>query len=147
MKLPLRFLGLVTRSVLVEMLVSTYAAAKDVDPNDAYGRLDVALRELRLIEGLQQGIWHAAIEQKPNLDDSPLVDMLSKRLSKAKRFKPYKPKRADAGAFAAFMVLVDSAAGYSSGDAKDLLQSEQGEKLLQSGFKLVGAHLASEMLR
>ena len=146
-KLPLRFTGLVTRSVLAEMMVQTYAVNKDIDPNEAYERLDVALKELRLIEGLQQSIWRAATAKKPGLDDSPLVDLLAKRLDRAKRFKPFKPKRTESGALAAVMLLVDMGAGYASGDARDLIQSEQGEKLLAEGFRLLGEHLAGEMLR
>lgn len=148
MKLPTRFLGLVTRSVLAEMLSQTYAAVKDIDPNDAYERLDAALKsDLRLIEGVQQAIWASAIEKKPKLDDSSLVDLLSKRLDKPKRIKAFKPKRADTGAMAAWAVLVDAGSGYSTGDARDLLYTEQGEKLLAAGFKMIGEHLASEMLR
>lgn len=146
-KLPLRFTGLVTRSVLAEMMVQTYATNKDIEPNDAYERLDVALKELRLIEGLQQAIWRAAVAKKPNLEDSPLVDLLAKRVNGAKRFKPFKPKRTESGALAAVMLLVDMGSGYSSGDARNLLLSEQGEKLLAEGFRLLGEHLAGEMLR
>jgi hypothetical protein len=146
-KLPVRFLGLVTRSVLAEMLSQTYAAAKNIDPNEAYTRLDVALKDLKLIEGVQNAIWAAAVAAKPKLDDSALVDLLAKRLDKAKRFKAFKPKRAESGPLAAWTVLVDAGAGYSSGEARDLLYTDEGEKLLAAGFKLIGAHLASEMLR
>jgi hypothetical protein len=146
-KLPVRFQGLVTRSVLAEMLSQTYAAAKNIDPNEAYGRLDEALKDLKLIEGLQQAIWAAAVGTKPKLGDSELVDLLAKRLDKAKRFKAFKPKRTESGPIAAWTVLVDAGSGYSSGEARDLLYTDEGEKLLATGFKLLGAHLAAEMLR
>src|SRR5947209_7941737 len=48
--LPMRFLGLVTRTQLVEMLAHTYAEAKNIDPNEAYTRLETSLKQLRLIE-------------------------------------------------------------------------------------------------
>jgi hypothetical protein len=146
-QLPLRFLGLVTRSVLAEMMASTYAESRNVEPNEAYERLDIGLKEVKLISGIQREIWAAAIALKPRLGDSELVDQMAKKVNKAKRFQPLKPKRAQSGSLAAVMVLIDMGAGFSTGEARDLLLSEEGEKLLSAGYKLIGAHLAAEMLR
>jgi hypothetical protein len=147
LKLPVRFLGMMTKSVLAEMLAHTYATAKNIDPNEAYERLDVALKDLKVIEGIQQATWASVRAKKPSLDEAGILELLAKRLEKLKRFKAFKPKRAESGPLAAFTVLVDMSAGYSSGEARDLLYTEDGEKLLAAGFKLIGEHLAGEMLR
>lgn len=146
-QLPLRFLGLVTKSVLAEMMASTYAETRNVEPNEAYERLIESLKDAKLISALQHGIWSAAVAMKPKLDDSELVDQLAKKVNRAKRFQPLKPKRTESGALAAVMVLIDMGSGYSTGEARDLIHTEEGEKLVAAGCKLVGKHLAGEMLR
>lgn len=145
--LPTRFLGLVTRTQLAEMLAQTYAEARNIDPNEAYTRLDTALRNLRLIEGVQQGIWAALEAKKPDLAPAELVEAVAKRLSRPKKFKAVKAKSGSEGALAALTVLIDFGASVSSGDAMNLLESPQGEKLLREGFRIIGGHLAAEMLR
>jgi hypothetical protein len=146
-RLPTRFLGLVTRSVLAEMLAHTYADARNIDPNEAYVRLDVALRNLKLIEGVQYAIWNALLAQKPKLDEAELVEHVAKRLEKPRRYKALKPKRAELGPLTALTVLIDVGASVSSGEAADLLHTPEGEQLLSRGFVIVGEHLAREMLR
>jgi hypothetical protein len=146
-QLPTRFLGIVTRTQLAEMLAQTYAAARNIDPNEAYTRLDVALKTLRLIEGVQQSTWSALRAKKPDLDPSALVELVAKKLEKPRRFKALKPKRADEGGLAALTVLIDVGASVSSGEAWDLLETAEGEKLLHAGFRAIGEHLAAEMLR
>jgi hypothetical protein len=144
--LPTRFLGIVTRTQLAEMLAQTYATAKNIDPNEAYTRLDASLKQLRLIEGIQRGIWSALEAKKPNLSPQELVELVAKKLDK-KKFKALKPKRAEEGPLAALTILIDMGAQVSSGEAMDLLDRAEGEKLLREGFRIIGAHIASEMLR
>lgn len=146
-QLPIRFLGLVPRSVLAEMLAQTYAEARGIDPNDAYRRLDTALANLRLIEGVQRGTWEALLAAKPNLDEKAVIEHVEKRLQKPRRFTAWKPKRAEQGASAAVTILIDTASSYSSGEATDLLGTPEGEKMLGQGFRLLGAHLAKQLLR
>jgi hypothetical protein len=147
-QLPTRFLGLVTRTVLVEMIVQTYAEAKNIDPNEAYTRLDTALKsDVKLIGGLQQAIWSGLRAKKPALADVDLVEHVAKRLEKPKRFKALKPKRAESGALAAVTIAMDAGAGFAGGEARDLLYSPEGEKLYAAGIKLLGDHVAAEMLR
>src|SRR5262249_21676370 len=145
--IPVRFLGLVPKPIMAEMLAHTYAESKNVDPNEAYERLDVALKDLKLIEGLQRATWASLLAKKPQLAEKELVEHVAKRLEKARRFKAFKPKRAESGALAAVMVLIDTGSGYATGEARELLHTPEGEKLLATGFALLGAHLAAEMLR
>lgn len=129
------------------MLAPTYALQKDIDPNEAHGRLATALGRLELIEGVQQAIWSALKEKKPDLESAALVEHVQKKLDKPRRFKGLKPKRTEQGPMAALSVLIDVGASVSSGEAMGLLGTPEGERLLQEGFRVVGRHLADEMLR
>ena len=147
MAAPSRFLALVTRNQLAEMFAPTYARARNIDPNEAYTRLEVALRDLRLIEGLQQAAWRGLRTRKPALDDGAILDVVSTKLAKRRQYKPVPSGRSSEGAIAALIVLVDLAAGVGSGESYDLIESPEGELLLARGFELTGGHLAGELLR
>lgn len=144
---PQRFLSMLTRQQLAEMLAPTYAELRNVDVNEAYSRLEPALRSLKLIEGLQRETWRAVAEKKEKLDDGQLLDAINKRLGRTKRFQAMKPKRGDDGPLAALVVMVDAGAGIASGEAYGLLDTKEGELLLEKSFKILGAHLAKELLR
>jgi hypothetical protein len=144
---PRRFLALLTRGQLAEMLAPTYAALRNVDTNEAHARLEPALRDLRLIEGLQRETWRALRTAKTKLEEEELLDLVAKKLGKARRFKAAKAKGAGEGALAAVIVLVDTGAGVSSGEAFALLDTREGEALLERGLAILGDHLAAELLR
>lgn len=146
-RLPIRYLALVTRNQLAEMLAKTYAKLKDIDANDAYRRLEVALRDLELIEGLQGATWEALHEKKAGVEDAAMVELVAKKLTKPRRFKPASWRANDEGAWLALGVLIDRGAGVSSGEALDLLESSGGQVLLKKGLRLAGQHLAAELLR
>ncbi len=130
------------------MLAPTYASAKNIDPNEAYGRLEAALKNsLGLIEGVQNETWRSVLEAKPNLESDALLDLCSTKMSRRKAYKALKPQRKDEGAFAALTIMMDYGAGVSSGEALDLLESPEGQQMLQRGYKLLGKHLAQEILR
>lgn len=142
-----RFLALLTRSQLTEMMAPTYAKLKNIDPNEAYTRLEGSLRQLPLIEGLQKATWDALADTKEDLNEEALVELVAKKLGKPRRFKPATVKTADEGAWIALSVLMDQGAGVGNGEAMDLLDTPGGQKLLKSGFGLAGRHLAKELLR
>lgn len=145
--LPIRFRALVSRAVLSEMLAATYASGKNIDANEAYTRLDTALKNLRLIEGVQEAIFGALRREKAALDEAELVDLVAKKLERARRFRAFKPKASEEGGLAAFTIQVDVGASVSSGEAADLLATSEGEAMLRKGFRAIGEHLAREILR
>lgn len=142
-----RFLSLVTRTALPEMVAPTYAKLKNLDPNEAYERLTLSLNDTRLLEAIQLSVWRALDEEKAGMDEPALITHLEKRLKKAKRFKPAPQKRADEGAWVAVTVAFDRGAGVASGEAVDLLLSPGGQELWQVGLRRLGEHLAKELLR
>ncbi|MFO0728786.1 MAG: hypothetical protein U1E65_33720 [Myxococcota bacterium] len=144
---PRRFLALLTRGLLTEMLAPSYAHARNVDLNEAAGRLDDALRDVRLLGGLQDGTWRALVAAKPAMGDDELLELVLRKLQKRRRFKPIRPKGPDEGRAAAVLVLADVAAQMATGDALSMLESEEGAKYLAAGFDVFGRHLAAEILR
>lgn len=144
---PRRFLAQLTRHQLAEMLAPSYAELRNIDVNEAHLRLEPALRSLRLIEGLQRGTWRGLEELKPNLGEDAILELVTKKLAKNKRFQPIKRKAAEEGPIAALTVLIENGAGISSGEAFSLLDSPQAEVLLEKGFLIIGRHLARELAR
>ncbi len=142
-----RLIAVLTRLQLTEMLAPTYALAKNLDPNEAAVRLEDALRNLRLIEGLQRGTFEGLRLAKPHLDDDAIMEVVLKKLSKTKRWQPLKPKAKDDAAVAAVTLLIDAGAGVATADAWGMIESEDGAKFLERGFLVVGAHLAKELTR
>ncbi len=147
MKLPTRYMALVTRNQLAEQVAPTYARLKNIDPNEAHRRLSAALRDLELIEGLQRRTWLSLQAKKPGLDDAALVEHLAKRLEKPRKWKAAPIKADDEGAWIALSILIDRGASVGSGEALDLLETGGGQRLLARGLELAGEHLAAELLR
>ena len=141
------YLALLTRNRLAQLLTETYAKARNVDPNEAYARLDEALKGLRLIRGLQNATWIAMQDIRPDLPPDKLVARAESALSRRKNFKAFRIRRNEEGAFAAVTILIELGAGVSTGEALGLLETDEGEALLHSGFQVIGRHLASVMIK
>lgn len=143
-RVPISFAALTTRVRLAEMLAPTYAAARNIDLNEAYTRLEEAFGLLQLIEGVQRGFWRALCEDE-RLSEAEIVDRVGKRMAKRQRYSAFKPTRKDEGPMAALTILMDEGAGVSSGEAYELLESEEGQRMLESGFVALGRHLAKQV--
>lgn len=144
---PMSYIALVTRNRLAEMLAPTYGAIRNVDLNESWQRLDDALRDLRLIEAVQAATWVALQELRPELEPTTLIAKAQKTLDKRKTWKPATRRRKDEGAWIALSVRIDEAAGLASSEALSLLDTDDGQDLLDRGLDLLGAHLASQMIR
>jgi hypothetical protein len=48
---------------------------------------------------------------------------------------------------AAVVLLIDAGAGVATAEAWGVLESADGARFLEDGFRVVGAHLAKELLR
>lgn len=144
---PTAFLALLTRVQLTEMMTPSYAKAKNLDLNDAYRRLESALYDLELIEGLQEWTWAALEERFADETPDKILDRVRKKLQKNRRYKVATWKASEEGAWVALSVLIDRGAGVSSGEALDLIETDLGQKLLGEGFRMAGKHLAKELTR
>jgi hypothetical protein len=144
---PRRFLAILTRNVVAEMLTPSYAHARNVDLNEAALRLVDATRDVRLLAGIQEGTWLGLREKKPKLEDDEILELVLKKLERTKRFKAFKAPAKEQGGAAAVLVLADVAANMASGDAAALIDSADGARYLEAGFRAFGRHFADELLR
>jgi hypothetical protein len=143
---PTEYLGLITKTQLARMLSETYALARNIELDEAYQRLETSLRQLKLIEGLQSGIWRGMHNIKPESDSHKLVERAAKRLQRRKNFKAIRIRNQQEGAWAAMTVLIDMHAGFSTGEAIGLLDTAEGEALLQKGFEFIGHEIAKTLV-
>ena len=148
MRPPSSILSFLTREWLAEMSAPTYADLRDVDVPEAFTRLGKSLRSLSVIEAVQAAVWRGLQDAQPELDDAKLVAKVAKKREKSRRFRGPKRRRADdEGAWIAMAVWFDVAANLASGEAEALVTSDKGRQLVQAGLRLLGAHVATEILR
>jgi hypothetical protein len=144
---PPRFVGTVTRHALAEMLAHTHAAQQNIDPNAAYLELETALADVRLIGGIQLAMYQAMLAARPKLDANALVELVGKKTDKRRSFRALKVARADQSALAALSIAIGSKSGTISGEAWDLLETAEGQKLLDRGLRVAGEGLALAILK
>jgi len=147
MGVPRRFVAVLTRNLLAELVAPTYASEKQVELNDAAEALIEGLRAPRVIEPLQRATWAALVEAKPKLDDDGILDLVERHLAKSRRYKPMAPKRAERPGLAAVILSVDEAAGLATQASAAILEAPEGQRFLTDGSMALGRHLAAELLR
>lgn len=147
MRLLTGFLALLPRDRVASALAPTFARVRGLGPNEAYLRLESALRSVALLEPLQVSAWSVLEERKPDLADAQRVSWLEQRLARPKRFQPARVRSADEGAWLAWTLRIDRAAGAASGEAADLLDTPEGRRLEARGAELAGQHLGRELAR
>jgi hypothetical protein len=140
MGVPRRFVAVLTRNLLAELVAPTYASEKQVELNDAAEALIEGLRAPRVIEPLQRATWAA-------LDDDGILDLVERHLAKSRRYKPMAPKRAERPGLAAVILSVDEAAGLATQASAAILEAPEGQRFLTDGYMALGRHLAAELLR
>jgi hypothetical protein len=134
-----------TRADLATLLTATYAAALDVDAEEAHERLTQALANATLQAQLLEGISQALRDwQGPRTTDDALID----KLSKAVQARRGKVRAAPASpAISAVLVRVDLEAGIAPEMMRATLDTDKGRALLASGLKAFGSHLLKELLK
>jgi len=143
---PSDYLGLITRTQLARILTETYALARNIDLDESYRRLEISLSNLKLIEGLQAGIWQGMHEIKPEAVSQKLIERAVKRLERRKKFKAIRIRHQQEGAWAAVTVMIDMNAGFSTGEAIGLLDTPEGAILLEKGFEFLGREIAKTLV-
>jgi hypothetical protein len=134
-----------TRKDLVLLLAPTYAAARDVNEDEASERLDRALTAPAALDDVYRGVSEALrAKQGPRTTDDALVDKLSAAVV-ARRAKA----RAAAAtpAISAALVRLDLEIGLAPEAMRATLASERGKVFLDEGLRALGAHLVKELLR
>lgn len=147
MRLLTGFLAIAHRDRAASALAPTFARVRGIDPNEAYLRLESALGAVSLLQPLQAAAWDVLAEKKPDLTEADRVSWLEKRLARARRFQPARVSTSDEGAWLAWTLRIDRAAGSASGEAADLLDTPEGRRLEARGAELAGRHLGRELSR
>jgi len=141
---PPRLAHLATRAVVVAKLWPTFAAAHEMDEEEAEARLTSALQG-QLLDELLAHAWEAMRQKAPRADESALLEKVAQTLSD-------RPRRAGRtaklnSAWSAFLLLADLQAGTASETARRALETEQGRKTALEGLAEAGRHLAAELTR
>jgi len=141
---PPRLAHLATRAVVVAKLWPTFAAAHEMDEEEAEARLTSALQG-QLLDELLAHAWEAMRQSAPRADESALLEKVAQTLSD-------RPRRAGRtaklnSAWSAFLLLADLQAGTASETARRALETEQGRKTALEGLAEAGRHLAAELTR
>lgn len=135
----------VTRKDLALIVAPTYAAAANVDFDEAHERMERAVGTQRIVDALYQGLSDALFEkQGARTTEDELIDKLSdgiqKRRSRVKA-APLTP------GISAAMVMLNLELGYAPEMMRNALNEPKGQKLLQDGLKQLGAYLVKELIR
>ncbi len=135
----------VTRKDLALIVAPTYAAAANVDFDEAHERMERAVSSQRIVDALHQGLSDALDGRKgPRTSEDEMIDKLSdgiqKRRSRVKA-APLTP------GISAAIVLLNLELGYAPEMMRNALAEPKGEKLLQDGLRQLGAHLLSELIK
>jgi hypothetical protein len=128
---------------LVMVLAPTYAAARDVDEEEAIERLAQALAIPAALDDLYRGISAALRDaQGPRTSEDALVDRLSKGLSTRRA----RVKAVPAGpAVSAVLVRLDLEIGLAAEAMRATLATPKARALLDEGLRVIGAHLVKEL--
>jgi len=133
------------RSELVALLAPTYAAARNVDGDEAAERLASALAAPGVLDDLYRGLSAAlAAARGPRTTDDALVDRLSAGVAARRgRVKP----APDVPAISAVLVRLDLEVGLVAEAMRATLDAPKGRALLEEGLRALGAHLVKELLK
>ncbi|MFP2925754.1 hypothetical protein ACLESO_11160 [Pyxidicoccus sp. 3LG] len=144
MSYPPRLAHLATRAVVVAKLMPTYAAAHNIDEEEASQRLSTALAG-RMLPALLESAWAAMLGQTKRLKEEGLLEKVATTLGD----RPLRPGRTATltPAWSAFLVLVDLEVGTASDAARRVMESDEGRRRGEAGMAEAGRFLAAELTR
>lgn len=144
MTFPPRLAHLATRAVVVAKLAPSYAAAHQLDDEEAAQRLQLALQGA-LLQQLLASTWEAMKGKTKRLDEAGLLEKVAGTL----KDRPQRPGRlaTEGPAWNAFLILLDLEAGTASDAARRVMDTEQGRKMAEAGLAEGGRFLAAELTR
>lgn len=130
---------------LASLLTTTYAAAANVDDDEAHDRLTRALASGALVAQLQAALSRALQARcGPRTAPDELLDAVSKAI--ARRGGNLRPAAATAG-LAAVLVRIHVEIGLAPDAMRETLASGRGAAALAEGLDGLGQHLVKELLR
>jgi hypothetical protein len=135
----------VTRKDLALLIAPTYAAAANVDFDEAHERMERALGNQRIVDQIHAGLSAALLARKgPRTAEAFLLADLSAGVQKRRsRVKP----SALTPAVSAVMVMLNLELGYAPEMMRGALENPKGKALLDEGLRALGAHLLDELIK
>ncbi len=130
---------------LATLLTTTYAAAANVDEDEAHDRLTRALGSSALVSQIHEGVSRAlAARCGPRTSPDKLLDSVSKGL--ARRGGNVRPAPASPG-LAAVLVRIHLEIGLAPDAMRATLATPRGAAALEQGMTELGTHLVQSLLR
>jgi len=140
-----RLSHVVTRKDLALLVAPTYAAAANVDFDEAHERMERAVGSQRIVDRLYAGLSAALHERKgKRTSEDELMDALSAGVQ-ARRSR-VKAAQLSPGV-SAVMVLLNLELGYAPEMMRGALENPKGKALLDDGLRELGAHLLRELIK
>ena len=140
-----RLTHVITRKDLALLLAPTYAAAAQVDFDEAHERMERAVGSQRLVDELYAGLSAALAERKgPRTTEDELIDALSAGVQK--RRSRVKAAKVTEG-ISAVLVRLNLELGYAPEMMRGALENPKGKALLEDGLRALGTHLLKELIR
>ena len=135
----------VTRKDLALIVAPTYAAAAEVDFEEAHERMERAVGVQAIVDALYEGISQALTELKgPRTTEDEVIDALSKGVQKRRS----RVKAAEVTpAISAVLVMLNLELGFAPEMMRGTLASPKGAEMLRKGLRDLGAHLFHQLVK
>jgi hypothetical protein len=135
----------VTRKDLALILAPTYAAAAEVDFDEAHERMERAVGSQAVVDALYEGLSQALAELKgARTTEDEIIDTLSKGVEKRRsRVKA----AAVTPAISAVLVMLNLELGFAPEMMRGTLASPKGAQMLQQGLRELGTHLFHQLVK
>jgi len=132
-----------TRADLATLLTPTYAAAQNVDDEEAHDRLSNALGDARLLDDLYGSLSDALAAQQGKRTEDAIMDTLAKRVSARKG----RLAAATGPEISAVIVRINLLLNLAPDAMRELLASGKGKATLDKGLRNLGTYLVRELLK
>lgn len=135
---------MLTTSVLVDLLVPSYAQAHNCLEEEILDDVKRGLVDARLSDALRSAIWAALKKGRANVEDADLAEQLSKAMAKlGRRVTPTPDRTLDK--MAALLASIDINVGRASDATRSMLESPQGRAALEKSIEATGQFLAERL--
>lgn len=135
----------VTRKDLALMLAHTYAAAAEVEFEEAHERMERALGSQAILDALYEGFSEALLHvQGARTTEDEVIDRLSEGVQKRRA----RVKAANVTpAISAVLVMLNLELGFAPEMMRGTLASPKGAEMLKKGLRELGAHLLGQLVK
>ena len=134
----------VTRKDLALIVAPTYAAAAEVDFEEAHERMERAVAEQSIADSLYEGLSQALFDVQGRKAEDEMIDVLSAGVQKRRS----RVKAAEVTpAISAVMVMLNLELGYAPEMMRGTLASPKGAEMLNKGLRDLGAHLLRQLVK